>query len=101
MEKLNKLKILLIKFLRGEAVKLALKNILGSAAASGFKAWLVKIIIKYFYDSVAEPIIKIGFRAAGYVYNNVDGKISATKLDEARNDNDEDTYDSIVTDILS
>lgn len=91
----------LIKFLRGEAVKLALKKLLGSAAAGGFKAWLVTFVVKELYDEVAEPIIKLAFRKSGYVYNKIDGKIKIKKLREARNENDEDAYDNIVTDVLS
>lgn len=98
---LASLKYALINFLRGQAVKLALKKLLGSSSAGGFKAWLVKLIVTEFYDEIGEPVIKLAFRKAGYIYNKIDGEIKIKKLREAHSENDEDAYDDIVTDILS
>lgn len=92
---------ILIEQLEGQAVKLALKKILGSAAMGGFRAWLIKFIVVELFDLIAEPIIKFGFRRAGYLYNKVNGKIQVKRLQRARDESDEDAYNAAVRDILS
>jgi hypothetical protein len=88
----------LINFLRGHAVKLALKKILGSAAAGGFKAWLVKYVITELYDEIGEPLVRAAVNRIGYTYDKVEGKVLIKKLNEAQNEAD---YDSTIDDILN
>ena len=87
-----------IKFLRGEAVKLALKKILGSAAAGGFKAWLVSFVVKELYDEIGEPLVRAALNRVGYTYDKIEGKVLIKKLREADNEAD---YDSTIDDILN
>lgn len=98
MSKLSQVKDYLVKFLRGEAVKLALKKILGSVAAGGFKAWLVKYIITELYDEIGEPLVRAAVNRVGYTYHKIEGKVLIKKLGEAQNEAD---YDSTIDDILS
>lgn len=88
----------IMAFLKGEFVKFALKKILGSAAAGGFKAWLVKFIITELYEEIGEPIIRAGLNLEGYTYDKVEGKVLIKKLREADNEAD---YDSTIDDILN
>jgi len=94
----NTFKDYIVKILRGEAIKLALKKILGSAAAGGFKAWLIKIIVKEFYDEIGEPLIRAGINRVGYTYDKIEGKVLIKKLDKADNETD---YDNTIDDILN
>lgn len=92
------LKEILIKQLRGEAVKLALKKILGSSYAGGFKAWLVTLIVKELYDELGEPILRAGLNYVGYTYDKIHGEVLIKKLREAK---DETEYDRRLDDILN
>ena len=91
----------LINFFRGQAIRLALKKILGSAAVGGFKAMVIKWIVTHFYDEFAVPLIKAAFRAKGLVFDIVDGHILIKKMKKAEDDNDQVVYDSTVDDIMS
>jgi len=64
------------EFLKGKAVKLAIKKILGSAAMGGFKAWLIKFIVTELFEEIAEPIIDLGVRKIGYVVDVVDANFA-------------------------
>ena len=97
----RKIRDTILEHLKGKAVKLALKKLLGSAAAGGFKAWLIKLIVSELYDEVGEPVIEFGLRKVGVVYRKIDGKIKVTRLDRARENQDADAYDATIRDILS
>lgn len=86
----------LLKILRGEFIKLVLKKILGQAAAGGFKAWLVKLLVKEFYDEIGEPIIRLGLNTVGYKYDRYEGKVFVKRL---TTDNEE-AYDDTLNDIF-
>ena len=46
-------------------------------------------------------MIQAGFLQAGYLYDRIDGKITAKKITEAREAGDETDYNSRVDDIFS
>ena len=96
--KLSSFKKPLIDFLRGSAVKLALKKILGSAAAGGFVGWIVTYIVTELFEEIAEPLILAGINRIGYTYDKIEGKVLIKELNEAENETD---YDSTVNDILN
>jgi len=98
---LEKFKVWLIAQLKGQALKLALKKLLGTAAAGGFKVWLIKYIVTELYDEIAEPLIKMALNHAGYIYDKNAGKIHISRLKKARADHDQETYDSTSDDIFS
>lgn len=66
----------------------------------GFRAWLIKYIVTELFEEIAEPLIKASFRRMGYLYDRAGGKIQVKKLNEAREDNNEDSYNSSVDDIF-
>lgn len=94
------IKSALIKWLKGEAVKLAIKKILGSAMAGGFKVWVIKFVVEELFEEIAEPLIKYAFRRMGYLYNRERGKILVKRLNDAQDSNDQDEYNSTIDDIL-
>ena len=91
-----KFKKVLINFLKEKTVKLALKKLLGSAAAGGFKAWLVKFVIIELFEEVAEPLLRLAVRKGLLIYDKIDGNIKVKKIEEAKDDNDEDAYTSTI-----
>lgn len=101
MSKLNTIKEILINFLKGEAIKIALKNILGSVAMGGFKAWLIKFIVTELYEELGEPLIRAGINQVGYYYDKIDGKITIKKIDKAREEGDAENYRDGVNDIFT
>ncbi len=96
--KLSSFKKPLIDFLKGSAVKLALKKILGSAVAGGPLAWVISYVVTELFEEVAEPLILAGINRIGYTYDKIEGKVLIKNLNEAENEAD---YDSTIDDILS
>jgi len=92
------LKIALINFLRGAAVKLALKKLLGSAVMGGFRAWIVRFIIKELFDEVAEPLINLAVRKSLLVYDKKEGKLRIDKNDKAKREGNEPNYIDNISD---
>tara|TARA_R110002012_G_scaffold191476_1_gene359234 strand:+ start:323 stop:643 length:321 start_codon:yes stop_codon:yes gene_type:complete len=86
----------LLEQLKGQAVKLALKKILGSAAAGGFKAWLVAFVVKNFWDELVEPLMNAALIEVKYIKNKIEGKITAKKISEARESGSDQDYDDAV-----
>lgn len=93
------LKNSILEFLKGQVVKLALKKILGSAVMGGFKTWLITFVVENLWDEIAEPLIKAGLVEIKYIKDNIDGKITAKKIDEARRSGDQDSYDDAVDEL--
>lgn len=89
----------LIAFLKGSAVKLAIKKILGTAAVGGIKGWIIKIIVTELFEEVAEPLIKLALRKGFLVYDKIDGSIKIKKLKKAKAENNETSYNSTIDDI--
>lgn len=89
-------KLALINFLRKEFVTLALKKILGSAMAGGFKGWLVKYVATNLYDEVAVPIVNFLGRKGLLFVDKESGKIKVKKINEAKKDDDIDSYSSTI-----
>jgi hypothetical protein len=99
--RLSYFKKILINFLKGEAIKLALKNILGSAVMGGPKAWLIKFIVTELFEELGEPIIKAALNKIGYYYDKIDGNINIGKIKEARARDDKKAYNEATDNILS
>lgn len=86
----------LVEHFKDKAVKFALKKLLGSAMAGGFKGWLVKFIAEYLFEEIAEPVIKLAIRKGFLVVDKISGHITVKKINKAKENNDEDSYvDSI------
>lgn len=95
------IKLRLINWLKGEAVKFALKKLLGSAMMGGFKAWLIKFIVETFFEEIAEPVTKAVLIKGEWAYHRVEGSVLVKKLETAIEDHNEDDYNSTIDDILN
>ena len=80
----------IIKQLKGAAVKAVLKRFLISG---GIKGWLISFIVEEAFEEIAEPILKAVGRKIGYVIDRVEGSIVINKIEEARDENNQDEYD--------
>jgi hypothetical protein len=98
-DRLEAFKKALIEFLKGSAVKLALKKILGTAAMGGVKGWLIKLIVTELFEEIAEPVIKYLIRKGALAYDKAEGKIKIKKLERAKEANNEADYNSTIDDI--
>ena len=92
----NTLRPIIINFLKGVAVREALKRLLGPAAG-GFKAWLVKYIVEHLFESLAVPVILYTYRKGELYYDQTKGKLQIRRLNNAK---DLDSYNDAVDDIL-
>jgi hypothetical protein len=73
-----------LKYLEETATKMAIKAVLGTAAATGFKAWLVKFVVKeIIIDEVSQPLVKAAFVEIGYKFDKINGSIYAKRLANA------------------
>ena len=88
----NTFRVKLIQSLKSKFIQLALKKILGTAAAGGFKAWIVKKIATEFYEELAEPLMNYMFNEAEYQATVVEGKLIVKKLDKAREEGNAEDY---------
>ena len=88
MKFLKALKSILIDFLRKEAVKQALINLVKSGAFLGFRTWLVRIIVIHLFDEVAKPIIDLSFRKVGYLVEVKNGEYLLKKIQNSADVND-------------
>lgn len=91
----------LVSFLENVSVKTALVKLLGSAAMGGFRAWLIKLIVENLFEQIAEPIIRAGITQLGYEYSVHEGKVLIKKLEEARHEGNQDSYDHAADDVLN
>lgn len=94
------IKEFVIQQLQGAAVKAALKKLLGSAAAGGFKAWAIKFVVNELFEEIAEPLIKVAFVSMGYQFNRLQGEIIVKRIIKAQGENDQQAYDSAIDDIF-
>lgn len=88
MKFLKALKSILIDFLRKEAVKQALINLVKSGAFLGFRTWLVRTIVIHLFDEVAKPIIDLSFRKVGYLVEVKNGEYLLKKIQNSADVND-------------
>jgi glycosyltransferase A (GT-A) superfamily protein (DUF2064 family) len=98
---LDAVKKLLISFLKSAAIKAALKAVLGTATGGGFFAWVIKIVAVELFEELAEPVIRAVFNHVGYLYDRKNGEIHVKKLEEAKKNNDHESYKDTVNDIFS
>lgn len=77
-----------IAFLKGHAVKFALKKILGSGMVVGLKGWAIKYIVTELFEEVAEPIIKYTFRKINYEWEVKKGEHILRRIEGAENIDD-------------
>lgn len=93
------MKAAILRILKSEFIKLALKKVLGNSLAGGFKAWLIKFIAKELYEEVAEPLIKYAIRKGMLGYDKVEGAIKVRKYEKAKEDHNEDGYTTTISNV--
>ena len=92
----------ILKQLKGEIVKVALRTFLKSGAGAWFKVWLVTFIAEEFSDEIAEPIVKAVFTRAGFIYyKDISGNIIVKRIEKAQENNNANDYNDAVDDIFS
>jgi hypothetical protein len=86
----------LVEHLKGKAVTLFLKNVLGTALGGTFMGKVALYIVKHLFDQVATPIIKAAVRKGFLIVDKTSGKIKVKKINKAKEDEDEDTYIDVI-----
>lgn len=100
-ERWASLKEALLKLLKSNVIKFAVKKILRSGAAGGFKVWLVTYIVTELYEEIGEPIVKYILNRVGYLYHKQEGKVIIKRLNEAEENQDEAAYDNALDDLFN
>jgi len=95
------IKLRLIEWLKGKAVSLAIKKILGTAAMGGFKVWLIKFVVENLFEEVAEPVAKAVLIKGEWLYHRVEAEVIVSKLERADREHDEQAHNDSIDDILS
>lgn len=73
---------------------MALAKFVGATA--GLKAWLVKWVVTYFFDTLAAPVIQLAMRKGQLYIDKAKGEIVFAKVQKAKQDGNKDDYlDSI------
>ena len=95
----SRIKPALLKFLKTELTKKALAKILGSSVAGGFYGWAIAYLVSLGVEKVLEPSIEFLVRKGLLFVDIESGKIAIKRVEKAKDENDEDTYTSIVIDV--
>jgi len=82
---------ILTDYLKQGAVKMALLKFLGPAAA-GWQAWIVTFIATEMFEEIAEPIIRLTFRKAGWSYDRINGEVILKRIEDAKKTGDKHSY---------
>lgn len=77
---LRKLKEPILSVLESEAVKFALKKLLGSLLIGGFRAWAIKFVVEHMFEELAKPLIDLSFRKIGYTIEVKNGEQILVKI---------------------
>ena len=88
-----------VAYLKGRAVKLALKKILGSAVAGGFKAWLIKFAVEELVDEVGIPVVNAGIVEVKFYFDKKNGEKVSIKIEKARESGSDEDYDNAVDEL--
>jgi spore maturation protein SpmB len=96
---LQSLKPAINKFIKGEAIKLALRKILGSSTASGLRAWIIKFIASELYEELFKPILLYGIRKKMLIIDKSTGALIVNRVQRAKDEGDETSYTDTISDI--
>jgi hypothetical protein len=92
----------LLKFLQTAVVKAAVKFFFQNAVPGGLKLKVIKYAAKnLLFDKALLPGVQKVFRELGYSFDVGDGIIQIKRLKKASDNNDQDSYDDTIDDILS
>lgn len=90
----------LLVLLEQTLVRAMLLKFLGSAAAGGFKAWLIKKVVDELWDGWGQPIILYAIRKSKRIYNENKGENLYVRLSKVRKNENLDDYKSTLDDIF-
>lgn len=93
----EKLLAAVLSVLKSKAVELVLAKVIGTTA--GFKAWIAKIVVKYAFDEIAEPVIELAFRKGQLLVDKASGKITYHKIKGAKKDGNKADYIKHIGDV--
>ena len=82
----------LLVLLEQTLVRAMLLKFLGSAAAGGFKAWLIKKVVDELWDGWGQPIILYAIRKSKRIYNENKGEHLYVRLSRVRKNEDWKEY---------
>ena len=85
--------------LKAKVVRVTLAKLLGSAAAKGFRGWLINIIITELFDEVVEPILNYAIRKGMLVADKLSGRVTVRKIKRAKENDKEDDYTTSISDV--
>ena len=92
----------MVDFLESQVIKAALVKFLGSAVVGGFRAYIIKYLVKnILFDKAIEPLVKEAFLSAGYGLDVLEGHIKIKKLKEARESGNEEDYNRRIDDLFN
>lgn len=76
------------------------KQWLGTVIGQRFFKWLTDILITRFYDSIIEPLMRVGVVRVGYYYDLKDAENKIKKLKKAEASNDLEEYLRTLDDVF-
>lgn len=82
-------------------LKLLIVKALKLGSFSGVQAFIINMVLEHFYDKIVEPVLKKSLRNVSYEYNKEEGIVLITKLEKAKVDKDEDSYNRTIDDVLN
>lgn len=77
-----------------------LKSYLNSVVGQGTLKKIIDFTVDNLMEEVVNPFMEVVLVRAGYSYDVKNGKVLIEKLHKAEEDNDEESYNSTVDDIL-
>ena len=95
----DRVKPILLAFLKKEVTKKALAKILGSSMAGGVYGWLIAFLVSQGVERVIEPAIEYLVRKGILYHDQSMGKIMFKKLEKAKENDDEDSYTHVIIDV--
>jgi hypothetical protein len=98
----QKLRDAIIPIIKEYAVKWGVTTALTAIGVSvgGIYSWVATILAKILFDFIMEPLLQWSIRKGFLLYDTVDGQIKVKKLHKAKDENNQDDYDSTLDDII-
>ena len=77
-----------------------LKQWLGTVIGQRFLKWLTDILVTRFFDTIVEPLMRVGVVRVGYYFDLKDSKDRIKKLKAAEDSNNEQVYYDTLNDVF-
>lgn len=83
-----------------DATETVAKEWLGTVIGQRFLKWFTDIIVTRFFDTIAEPFMRVAAVRMGYYYDRSDAVDKFKKLKKAEDSNDVDEYLRTLNDVF-